>query len=731
MLSTLFSLAALPILAQAIKIPDDNRLVQEPGLIRFPLRVTEGAPILTNITKRQNDVDLKSQKTGNFYSIDLVLGTPGQKVSVNFDTGSSELWVNPICSKSNDPDFCNSFGRFTQSSSFASLGVQGSVTYGTGYVDFDYGYDYVALGPAKISQQIFGVAYDSEFAVVGIMGAGPDLGGWNNDYPLLIDSLAQQGFTNSRAFSLDIRSLESSRGSVIFGGIDTRKYSGHLEKRPIVPADSSPDGNTRYWVNVDGIALSLGDGSKKTIFSEVNGLTVLLDSGYTLSALPGPIFQPLVDNFPTAKPIQGTRYYEVDCSVGDTEGTLDYTFGETVIKVPYNDFIWHLSGGLCVLGAFQDDEFPVLGDTFLRAAYVVYDWDNENIHLANNEDCGSNLVAIGTGPDSVPSLVGECRVAQTTTTELSSTTTTTTTSAEPTTTSTEETSTEPTSTPTETPTGTPTETSTEPTTTPVETSTQTPVETCLSSTDHDRSSDLSTVTAVSSTKYYNVPGAPTTVPGTTVPVTLTSTIKSTQVYTITSCPPSVTNCPIGSLTTKVITSYTTYCPEADMPKPPVTSLTSTYTSTRTYTITDCPGEGPCHKGELTTEIYTSTTLVRPETTATYTVHKTISCGGESEGCVHGSKTMEYTVTIKPATKNAYPTSIPGCSTCTYPSNGKDATFTAAAYFTPTAKVATVTRATAHSTYVEPTGPPVVTAGAAWNAPGVAAVAMGALFAAAI
>lgn len=65
---------------------------------------------------------------------------------------------------------------------------------------------------------------------------------------------------------------------------------------------------------------------------------------------------------------------------------------------------------------------PVLGDTFLRAAYVVYDWDNRNIHLANSADCGSQLVAIGKGPDAVPILTGGCRETSTTSTFIATST---------------------------------------------------------------------------------------------------------------------------------------------------------------------------------------------------------------------------------------------------------------------------------------------------------------------
>jgi hypothetical protein len=98
---------------------------------------------------------------------------------------------------------------------------------------------------ASIRNQVFGVAYDSSFTGVGIMGAGPDLNGWNAPYPLVIDSMVRQNLIKSRVLSLDIRTLDSERGAVIFGGIDTKKYTGRLQKLPIIPAADSPDGLTR------------------------------------------------------------------------------------------------------------------------------------------------------------------------------------------------------------------------------------------------------------------------------------------------------------------------------------------------------------------------------------------------------------------------------------------------------------------------------------------------------
>lgn len=204
---------------------------------------------------------------------------------------------------------------------------------------------------------MFGVATDSEFAVTGILGAGPPLAGWDSSYPLVLDNLAKQGFTDSRAFSLDIRSIESSRGSVVFGGIDTKKFSGKLEKRPIIPAASSPDHYTRYWIYLDGISVTKGDGSVVDVFDQPNGQAVLLDSGYTVSTLPPAIFNKILAAFPDAKPpSDGSDQYQVPCSTGDSKGHVNFKFGETVINVPYNDFIWHQPQyGICVLGVTPDE----------------------------------------------------------------------------------------------------------------------------------------------------------------------------------------------------------------------------------------------------------------------------------------------------------------------------------------------------------------------------------------
>jgi hypothetical protein len=96
---------------------------------------------------------------------------------------------------------------------------------------------------ARIKEQIFGIAYDTATVPYAVLGVGPWPLSWNSPYPLMMDSLVSQGHIRSRAFSLDLRSIGKPEGAVIFGGVDTKKYTGRLEKRPIA---AGPDGSVRY-----------------------------------------------------------------------------------------------------------------------------------------------------------------------------------------------------------------------------------------------------------------------------------------------------------------------------------------------------------------------------------------------------------------------------------------------------------------------------------------------------
>lgn len=166
--------------------------------------------------------------------------------------------------------------------------------------------------------------------------------------------MVSQGLIASRAFSLDLRSVDSANGSLIFGGVDTGKYTGSLAKLPIVDPADTPLGADRYWVNLTSVGLTLSNGTSGLLAS--GEMPVFLDSGGTFSRFPNETFFAIGDAFPGAFWNETTGYYVVDCDAADQTGSVDFGFGKNVISISYKDFIWNPSNqGQCALGIQIDN----------------------------------------------------------------------------------------------------------------------------------------------------------------------------------------------------------------------------------------------------------------------------------------------------------------------------------------------------------------------------------------
>ncbi|KAK4244329.1 aspartic peptidase domain-containing protein [Corynascus novoguineensis] len=374
------------------------------GIIRSPLRPIAGPG--PKLRVRQNEVEVLNQRSGTRYAVEIEIGTPPQKVSLIVDTGSPNTWVNPQCETSNQPSDCRRFPQFDYSES-SSINVTNYVDvlrYGLGSARIQYVYETLSIGSATITDQLIGIALESESIPLGILGLSPPVQGVN-EYPYILDTMVDQGLIRSRAFSLDLRGVDNPTGALIFGGIDTGKYIGQLAKIPMIPRSSAPNGADRYYITMSGVGLTLSDGT--IVRSEEIQVPVFLDSGSTLSHLPRTIWRAFGSSFPEALLDEESGMYIVPCAYTEAAGSIDFYFSGKIIRVSLNEFIWR-TGDYCVLGVMPDDEEPMLGDTFLRAAYVVYDQDNRNLHLAQAADCDTNLIAIGSGSNAVPSSRGLC-----------------------------------------------------------------------------------------------------------------------------------------------------------------------------------------------------------------------------------------------------------------------------------------------------------------------------------
>lgn len=56
--------------------------------------------------------------------------------------------------------------------------------------------------------------------------------GVNSNRSNIVDELVAQGITRTKAFSLALGPYHSEEGSLILGGVDTKKSSGSLQRMP-------------------------------------------------------------------------------------------------------------------------------------------------------------------------------------------------------------------------------------------------------------------------------------------------------------------------------------------------------------------------------------------------------------------------------------------------------------------------------------------------------------------
>ncbi|KAM7206093.1 Aspartic peptidase domain containing protein [Naviculisporaceae sp. PSN 640] len=445
------SFLAVAGVASAFYIPDFPEAVVGPGFVSIPLSSAKN-----NLGLRKRDdvegtanLEIPNLKTSG-YTIKIAIGTPPQELVVAVDTGSSELWINPDCDRSSrarnttgtdgqpimvvdseltDPVECRKRGRYDQSKSNSASSVKldgRTITYGDfTTVEIEYLSDKISIGPLTISDQIFGVATKSNQTGIGIMGFGPSHYGFNETkpYPLILQSMAEQGVINSPVFSLNLGDYDADAGSLTFGGIDTKRYTGKLATVPFEKftrefEDGSKFDDTSYYVTVKSMELTRPDGSTKTYsLPSETGFPVSLDCGAGSNILPAGMAKEICAD------INGTMITtescEVPCAVRDKSplsAGIKFGFNGQDIVVPYKNLINKQEFDnsnqppICLLMMSEAAHITpgILGAPFLRSAYAVFDWGNENLHIAQAADCGSNIVAVGTGEGAVPSGDGEC-----------------------------------------------------------------------------------------------------------------------------------------------------------------------------------------------------------------------------------------------------------------------------------------------------------------------------------
>eukprot|EP00438_Fugacium_kawagutii_P011972 Skav208812 [mRNA] locus=scaffold349:239838:241031:- [translate_table: standard] len=333
------------------------------------------------------ELSLRNQLNAQ-YAGEIEVGSPGQKIKVLFDTGSSNLWV-PMQKGLKDLQLDSFHSGFDaeKSSTFQEDSRSFFFQYGGGAVTGKYCSDVVSIGPLKIHNFSFaqvedlrglGSMYASKMSVFdGILGLGFDklaMGG----VP------AMQALMTSRKLKKSVFGFylgDNEDGQLVLGGVDDRHYQGEFHFMPVV--------STVCWqVMLDNI--KVGDAAVKPTqlrgasdpryqMKLANSKHAIIDSGASMLVGPNTEVQAIASML--GANMMG-HLWVIDC---DTKMKLTFQLNGKDFELEGDDLVLERQGNLCLLGLQAADGFTphwVLGNVFMRKFYVQFDWQDRRIGLA-------------------------------------------------------------------------------------------------------------------------------------------------------------------------------------------------------------------------------------------------------------------------------------------------------------------------------------------------------------
>ncbi|KAJ7287595.1 aspartic peptidase domain-containing protein [Mycena rebaudengoi] len=330
----------------------------------------EEEPFIAPVIGAPHPWPLKDCVVGNLdllYYGDVAIGTPSQKLTVDVDTGSADLWIPVNCSECSNKLF-----EDVKSSSRKNTDEDFSVVYGSGAVSGTLMQDVVSIAGLQISDQYFGA----------VSMVSEDFNGLPNDgllglafgsiaqskKPTFFESLIERNMIPAPMFSVHL-SRHASGSELCFGCFDNLKVTGPTQWVPLV--------SKTYWsVSMDAIAVNVME-------SVQTQLIAIIDTGTTLIYLPAHVASQFYAKIHGSAPATdyGPEFYTFPCA---TKLDIAFSFDGRSFSINTDDFnlgATYVNSPNCVGGILSLDSssgFPsdlcIIGDLFLKSWYTTYDY---------------------------------------------------------------------------------------------------------------------------------------------------------------------------------------------------------------------------------------------------------------------------------------------------------------------------------------------------------------------
>ncbi|KAI9492613.1 rhizopuspepsin 4 precursor [Zychaea mexicana] len=324
------------------------------------------------------------------------IGTPGQELKLNFDTGSSDLWF-----ASSGCFSCGLFKtRFYPSFSSTyrkSVGGKWTIVYGDGtHASGKVGYDTVDLGGHKVQGQALQLATSrssifNACPTDGILGLGFDSIATVPNIVTPMDNLIRQKLIDKPIFSVFFgKSYQGGGGELLFGDYNPNHIAGDLTTIPVdnsqgfwgvtiqslsygysnssTPANDNTTNNSAIITTSSNTTTSTTTPINDNIVGE--NLYAIVDTGTTLLIFPDDIAHQLAERYNASDNHDGT--FKITCDESKLE-PLIITMASTHFVVPPDSLKYEEADGTCTAGfAYAGMPFSILGGAFIKNHYLIF-----------------------------------------------------------------------------------------------------------------------------------------------------------------------------------------------------------------------------------------------------------------------------------------------------------------------------------------------------------------------
>nr|XP_056707937.1 cathepsin D [Euleptes europaea] len=343
------------------------------------LKYKYGGPDATDPTPEA----LKNYMDAQYYG-EIGIGTPPQKFTVVFDTGSSNLWVPSVhCHLLDIACLLHHKYDSGKSSTYEKNGTDFAIHYGTGSLSGYLSKDTVSLGDLSVKGQMFGEAVSQPGITFiaakfdGIMGmAFPKIS--VKKVTPFFDNVMQQQLLDKNVFSfyLNRDPKGSTGGELLLGGTDPQYYSGDFNYVNVT--------RKAYWqVHMDKVDI----GNGLTVCKD--GCEAIVDTGTSLITGPSDEIKKLQKAI-GAKPIIKGQYM-LECDKLSSLPVVNLVLGGNSYALTADQYALKVTvqGETLCLSGFSGLDVPppggplwILGDVFIGPYYTVFDRDNDSVGFA-------------------------------------------------------------------------------------------------------------------------------------------------------------------------------------------------------------------------------------------------------------------------------------------------------------------------------------------------------------